>query len=860
MSDNSPGSASYYLEQTDFTLRLARCVGAPGNRCVEAMGEVELGDPAVVEEAMRTIFTGNETRVVCALRSRSQIIHRTTPAEARNHPALLGVRQIASQLAREAAWFAATQARDGTAPTDTPWLAAFVTAKDRSEILDQLDAVDLKPGRLVSAVHHDAGALVKLVTTPTLLLEIGATRSQALLIGRAGVLASAPVSLNIDRIAEAVQETLSLKFRGSAQKLFFTDQYDFTEAGPQIAARLVPALKAELAGLQASGVPTALFCSGLPAQQQWFATQLAIALDLTPVIPDYPAWCEAAGLTFAPPAEPADLPPMCLGFLHMLATAPAGPAPWHAEWLDVVEPKTDPAPAILPSELTRPPMSVATTPAVPVAAKTESAPAAVAVLAKPEPVIVSVTPRVETKPAIVVTPAPAPVQPVQAVAPKPVPVVVPVVEPEFEESAPPFHKKPSVLISIGVAALLAIGGYFYMQHQQQVETERLAEKARTEKRLHDEAERAKLAEQKAREEAAERKKFELNMTQRLAATEAARIQAENEAKSQGAARRANARGRLVVTAEPAGAMVTVGSLAPRPSPATFEDIRVGDYAVHVTLAGYDSAEFQVQIKEDATAEPAPVQLARIIGQLTITSEPVGATFEVRLANSFSVAADARRSGQTPATFPDLVPGDYAVTYTRPGWAPHTENVTVTRNGTAEVAWTFPQATVKITSTPTGAAVMQGDTKLGTTPLVLPNLAPGDARYQLMLPGYQPGALHGRLEGGATLALHADLITTDGLTPVADLESRPVPITQVQPEVPGTYASTQAFIEIEAIVDRTGQVRDPKILRMTGPGLSKFQLNDLGKLCLAAASKWKFKPAVAHGQPVNVRITLPFDLK
>ncbi len=856
MTDTSaPTSTSFYLEQTDFTLRLARCVGAPGSRCVEAMGEVELGDPAGIEEALRTIFTGADARVVCALRSRSQVIHRTTPAEARNHPALLGVRQIAGQMARESAWFAATQARDGTAPTDTPWLAAFATARDRSEILDQLDTLDLKPGRLVSAIHHDAGALVKLVTTPTLLLEIGADRSQALLIGRAGVLASVPVSLNIDQIAAAVQETLSLKLRGSAQKLFFADQYDFTEAGPHIAARLAPALKAELAGLQASGVPTALFCSGLPAQQQWFATQLAIALDLTPVIPDYPAWCEAAGLTFAPPAEAADLSPMCLGFLHMLATAPAGPAPWHAEWLDVAERKTEAAPAILPSELTRPPMSVATMPAVPVAAKTESAPA-VAVLAKPEPVIISVSPRVETKPAVAIPPAPAPVQPV---VPKPVPVAA-TVESEPEVSAPPFHKKPSVLIGLGVAATLAIGGYFYVQHQQEVETERLAEKARTEKRLHDEAERAQLAEQKARQEAAERKKFELNMTQRLAATEAARAQAENEAQTQAAARRANARGRIVITAEPAGAMVTVGALAPRPSPATFEDIRTGDYAVQVTLAGYDPAEFHVQVKEDATAEPALVQLTRITGGLTITSEPAGATFEVRPANSFTVAPEARHSGQTPATFSDLVPGDYTVTYTRPGWAPHSESVAVARNSTAQSAWIFPQATVKITSVPAGAAVMQGDTRLGTTPLVLPDLAPGEARYQLILPGYQPGMVRGRLEGGVTLALHAQLVSVDGLTPVDQLESRPVPITMVQPDVPGNLATEKAFIEIEATVDRTGQVRDPKVIRITASGMSKFDQNDLGKLCLAAAAKWKFKPAVAHGQPVNVRVTLPFDLK
>ena len=68
------------------------------------------------------------------------------------------------------------------------------------------------------------------------------------------------------------QAVLNLKYRGSAQKLFLNEQYDFSESAAAIVERLVPAFQSELAALpKPSGlVPVTLHCSGLPARQQWF--------------------------------------------------------------------------------------------------------------------------------------------------------------------------------------------------------------------------------------------------------------------------------------------------------------------------------------------------------------------------------------------------------------------------------------------------------------------------------------------------------------------------------------------------------------------------------------------------------------
>ena len=88
-------------------------------------------------------------------------------------------------------------------------------------------------------------------------------------------MAAGSIALDLARIGEAVQTELGLKFRGSAVKLFFNADYDFSEAGSKIAARLADAIKADLGRFMVDRpAPTELFVTGLPASQQWFGPQL----------------------------------------------------------------------------------------------------------------------------------------------------------------------------------------------------------------------------------------------------------------------------------------------------------------------------------------------------------------------------------------------------------------------------------------------------------------------------------------------------------------------------------------------------------------------------------------------------------
>jgi TonB family protein len=990
-----------FLEQTDFSLLLARGVAGSSPLRLEALQEVPLADAAALAAAIRTVFAADAASAVCALRPKPRGLHLAGADEAKRYPGFGGVRQLASSLpalnSLDPAWVAAVSARDGATPGSAPWLATLTSAEGHAASTTLLGTHAIKATRSVSATLNAAGALATTVTAPIWLLEIGELASHALLISRDGVLAAGPVSLTLDRIAEAVQAELGLKFRGSAIKLFFNPVYDYTEVGPKIAARLAPAIKTELAALRgANNAPIALACAGLPAAQQWFATELAASLELAAFAPG----ARSAGLSFASPELEESISPAWFGFLRLAsAYRPDAPNPWETDWLklDTIAAPAAPAPAPVAAAAVTPPPKAAPAPtaapfptpaataataapkqvtpagvtitpftakpaAKPVVpapfplpdnkpaatvrpAPTTPAPGAAAPAAKPASAPVTAapfptpaaaaaaaaaTPAAAVKPAVAkpvtpapaapvkaagpvatpakaapATPAPAPAKaaaaaqpspaPVKAVAatpapaaakspaapaPKPAatgsavsystksagekpaapkkvppPVPIPVNTLPMAEIPPsqPFFKNPVALIILAVVVLLGVGGYFFVDNQKAAA--RLAEeKARTDQRLQDEIAKNRLNEKKAHDEAEARKKIEAEAARKIADAEAARQRAEAEARNSDAARLANARGALVIASDPPGAMITVGNLAPRPSPATFSDLKIGKYPVSIALNLYDTAQLELEVKDGATTDTGIIKLNKILGSLELTTDPAGVSYEVKPANAMIVMPDARRTGQTPATISDLIPGDYTVTFVRDGWMPQSQNISIVRDSTAHVKGTFPNGTVKISSNPEGGIVTRDGVRLGLTPLVLTDQSPGDAAYVITLIGYAPEPVSGHLVGGQTLEFNPQLEVYDHLSKLSELDQQPKILSTVQPKVPYEFrqARKSASVRIELTVTRDGTTRDLVVL----PGSDHL----LADACLEAAAQWKFRPGSIHGRAANVRVIVPFSIE
>jgi len=913
-----PSESLHFVELTDFSIRFARGVNQDGALVVDHIAEVPLADAATLAPH---VTVGRP--VMLAVRPKGQKMVLANAELARKHAGFPGIANWVKSSNAEIGWLAAVQASSGQAPTDTPWLVNEASAESYQQALDALESLKVKPSRCASATIATAGALAAVAEKPVLFFELGETLSHALVVGREGVLSSVELAVNVDRIAEAVQSELNLKFRGSALKLFFNPDYDFSDVATNIATKFAGVLQPAIAPLlNQQPAPATLFVGGLPAKQQWFVQPLAAALNLPIRVTDVRSWCERNGVKFTRELSTIALSPTWFGFFHFVRASALGSAgePWQAEWLTidaaakVTASKSAPTVSAAPTAAAAAPAPAKPTPAAPVSTPVSApAVAAVAPAVKLAPKAVPATPATvgavasaSASPVATAAPA-APKSAVAAPAPKaaaatasaPATSAKPTassvsysakpgssasgksgasasVPPTKQPPSPPAPKsgspdpaspKPSaisatpaparrkskapLLIAVGVLVVGAFAGFLYFQSRSEAAALAL-QKQQTEARIKAEQEKVRLAEQKAQEEAEARRKMETELAAKLSAAEDARQKAEAEAQAQVQARLANARGSLVIATDPAGALVTVGALPARRSPTTFNDLKIGHYTVVISLPRYEEKRLDFEIQENVTNEPSVITLVRLAGNVEITSQPAGAQYEIHPANVLMVAPEDRHTGTTPATVNDLPPGDYELTITREGWAPHRETISVTKNQTSRVSWTFPNGVAKINSTPSGATVLRDGAKLGVTPLTVGDLPAGEVHYELALENYDPVAVSGRIEDGATLELDAQFRPEDRYYSVKELDRAPEAINGKQPELPYYLTLENGKVEVQLVVGRDGTARDFRVLSSTNKDLNKF--------CLTAVAKWQFKPGTKNGAAVNTRMTVPFAFK
>lgn len=279
----------------------------------------------------------------------------------------------------------------GTAPDPArpaPWVLAAVGGAAFAAAKEALAALGLTPADLTLAAPTHLGAVGgSLAAGETALVVIPGDDEAALVwVGAGGVQAVAGGPVGYGKIFEAVQHGLGLKFKAAAGKLFYNDNYDFSEAAPKIAAELAEALKPALEGRPAA----VLHIAGLTPGQAWLVQGLGSALGLKAWAPAGAALCARYGLE----APVLALPGTAAG-LVALAGSPREDAPWVRPTLDVLISRQ----AARPAAAAPAPTAAAATPAVPGAAvaKTPSAPAPVS--AK------STAPKAGTRPPV---PAPAP--------------------------------------------------------------------------------------------------------------------------------------------------------------------------------------------------------------------------------------------------------------------------------------------------------------------------------------------------------------------------------------------------------------------------------------------------------------------
>lgn len=329
-----------------------------------------------------------------------------------------------------------------------PWVIAAVDGEAHAEARALLGELGLAPAEFTLAAPIQLGAVVASLSAGETALVVmpGDTEAGLAWVGEQGVVDVSTAPLGYAAIYDAVQQGLGLKFKAAAGKLFYNENYDFTDTAPKIAASLADVLRPALEGKPAAGL---LHIAGLTSGQPWLVEALAKALGLGVWTPS--ADKLAAGLD----AGDVSVGSFAAGVLRLAAQG-SGDAPWIQSPLDVIAQRSGSRPA-QPAVVAAAPAPAVVAPA-PVEPKGEPKPAAPAraqetkVVAKPVPAKAAPSPASEPERVQSSEPAPASVAVVESVA---------VTEAASEEAAPVAAKKSSkgpILIASAVGVVAAVVG------------------------------------------------------------------------------------------------------------------------------------------------------------------------------------------------------------------------------------------------------------------------------------------------------------------------------------------------------------------------------------------------------------------
>jgi hypothetical protein len=131
-----------------------------------------------------------------------------------------------------------------------------------------------------------------------------------------------------------------------------------------------------------------------------------------------------------------------------------------------------------------------------------------------------------------------------------------------------------------------------------------------------------------------------------------------------------------------------------------------------------------------------------------------------------VTLDGRLVGETPLVLRHLTAGPYLLQVARPGYAPHSERVTIPSGGSErtvqvalEAAVTLPATgfgAIQVDSEPRGARVMVDGRFVGQSPLRVPELRPGPHTVTLELANHSSVTRRTVVEPGRTARVIVNL--------------------------------------------------------------------------------------------------------
>jgi len=159
----------------------------------------------------------------------------------------------------------------------------------------------------------------------------------------------------------------------------------------------------------------------------------------------------------------------------------------------------------------------------------------------------------------------------------------------------------------------------------------------------------------------------------------------------------------------------------------FKKVPIGHYTIKINKYGYQEWSQNITVNSGETT-PVKVSLIPAYGSIKIISQPEDT--EIYLNNKYF--------DLTPNTLNEILPGNYTITLTKPGYKDWTKEITVISYETIFVSAELEPwyATFKIVSEPSSARVYLDDKLIGCTPLSYGRLTYGIHQLRVEIEGYR----------------------------------------------------------------------------------------------------------------------------
>lgn len=186
-------------------------------------------------------------------------------------------------------------------------------------------------------------------------------------------------------------------------------------------------------------------------------------------------------------------------------------------------------------------------------------------------------------------------------------------------------------------------------------------------------------------------------------------------------------GNLVISSEPAGALVLLDGEQVGVTPLELKNIPAGRHTVTLRKEGFKVYQTTVEVEAHRLAE-INAKLEPEVATVHIQTKPPKA----------EVFFDGKFVGQSPLTLQNVRVGEHEVMVRLKGYRPQKRKVVIAP-GEQRVGFIMEVLTgkLRVRSDPPGARVMMGGEEKGKTPLFLPEVPIGTYRLLVALPGYKP---------------------------------------------------------------------------------------------------------------------------